>query len=358
MMDVSYREQFTDAVATILCDQERSGLDILTNGDLHLDASLGGHSWELFPTERVGGIMSPGLARLNLDDIGPAEHPPGTLLRELFTAERYPDIIGKITPGPIEYDKLWRLAQARTSKPVKFGTVSAQMAAASLTVSDTPYSDNQRQLMWDMAEIVNGELRRLAAAGCATIQIEEPLIHYAVRAGRDDEWVRFLIDVFNREVAGLDDVEVWIHSCWGNPNMQRVVDPIPYAALSDIFLDELDGDVWTLELSDDVAAGMAGFAPRKRPLPKKLAIGVVSHRNLQVETPAQIAAKVRDALKHVDAENVVLTSDCGFGRQGANRQIAFYKCVATAQAANLVRRELGAEEQHVRAADPRLQPDG
>ncbi len=57
-------------------------------------------------------------------------------------------------------------------------------------------------------------------------------------------------------------------------------------------------------------------------------------------------------------ENLVLTSDCGFGRQGANRLIALYKAAAISQGANIVRRELGLEERYVPIADPALQVEG
>jgi 5-methyltetrahydropteroyltriglutamate--homocysteine methyltransferase len=70
-----------------------------------------------------------------------------------------------------------------------------------------------------------------------------------------------------------------------------------------------------------------------------------------------VADLVRQALHYVDPEDLILSSDCGFGRQGCNRLIAFYKAVAIAQGANLVRRELGVEERPVPASDPALQVD-
>ena len=56
MADVAFREQFIDAVSTIISDQEAAGLDILTNGDYHLDADLAGRSWFSYPTQRFTGI--------------------------------------------------------------------------------------------------------------------------------------------------------------------------------------------------------------------------------------------------------------------------------------------------------------
>jgi 5-methyltetrahydropteroyltriglutamate--homocysteine methyltransferase len=62
-------------------------------------------------------------------------------------------------------------------------------------------------------------------------------------------------------------------------------------------------------------------------------------------------------LKYIDLENLLVTSDCGFGRQGANRMVAFYKTAATAQGANIIRREQGLPETYVPCADPRLSQD-
>src|SRR5215813_2699799 len=56
MTDIDYREKLLDAVAAVLSDQEQAGLDILTNGDYHLDESLGGLSWLLYPLERMQGV--------------------------------------------------------------------------------------------------------------------------------------------------------------------------------------------------------------------------------------------------------------------------------------------------------------
>ena len=70
---------------------------------------------------------------------------------------------------------------------------------------------------------MNLELRQLAAAGAKVIQIEEPTIHFiACFYPEQTELLDFLVDAFNHEVEGLDDVELWIHTCWGNPNMQKV----------------------------------------------------------------------------------------------------------------------------------------
>ena len=150
-------------------------------------------------------------------------HPPGSLLAEVFGSWRLPPVVGRVEPGgSLELDKLWRIAQARTDKPVKLGTVSTQFIASMLELRTDDYAANKRDLMWDMATAMNRELRKLADAGCRVIQIEEPLMHFVASTSRDERYLDFLIECFNHEISGLEDVEVWVHTCWGNANMQRV----------------------------------------------------------------------------------------------------------------------------------------
>ncbi len=99
------------------------------------------------------------------------------------------------------------------------------------------------------------------------------------------------------------------------------------------------------------------FAPFKGQLKKKICVGVVSHRRLQVESAEEVATSIRGALKHIAPEQLIVSSDCGFGRQGCNRDIAFFKTAAIAQGTNIVRRELGLPETASRAANPALQTD-
>jgi 5-methyltetrahydropteroyltriglutamate--homocysteine methyltransferase len=354
MNDISYREPFTDAVSTVISDQERAGLDILTNGDYHLDPDLGGRSWLLYPVERLGGV-----APLDIDATSDEwAYPPGSLLNEVMGGWRYPGVTGAIEDGtPFEYAKIWRIAQARTARPVKFGVVSAQVAASVLSLHTELYPADKHQVMWDMATVFNGALRELAAAGCRAIQIEEPMIHVTAATSNDRGYLDFLIECFNHEVSGLDDVEVWAHTCWGNPNMQRVLDDTAYENSVQIYMERLNIDVFTIEAKDNQHPPLPLFAPYKGNAGPKIALGVVSHRSLQADSAEEVASDVREALKILAPEQLVLTSNCGFGRQGFNRLIAFYKAAAIAQGANRVREELGFPTTPVRAADPALQVD-
>ncbi len=209
-----------------------------------------------------------------------------------------------------------------------------------------------------MATAMNLELRQLAAAGCKVIQIEEPTIHFtACFHPEEKELLDFLVDAFNHEVDGLDDVEVWIHTCWGNPNMQKVYADESYANSIEIYLERLKGDVWTVEMTENDFAEIDLFKPYADRLKKKIAVGVVSHRSLQADLPPVVAGRIRRALEVIPADKLVLSTDCGFGRQGFNRTVAFYKATGIAQGRNIVLKELGLEERYVPAADAALQAD-
>ena len=67
-----------------------------------------------------------------------------------------------------------------------------------------------------------------------------------------------------------------------------------------------------------------------------------------------MADLIRKALRHVAPERLIVTTDCGFGREGLSRRIAFYKCVALVEGTNMVRRELGLPAAEVRASDAEL----
>jgi 5-methyltetrahydropteroyltriglutamate--homocysteine methyltransferase len=209
-------------------------------------------------------------------------------------------------------------------------------------------------LLNDMSDVLNKDYHALADAGAPLVQIEEPAIHQVISDPNQpiklDQWVA----AFNREVAGLrKKTEVWCHTCWGSPAAQRVAsrDQSYKAALP--YLDQLDVDVLTFEGAFN--RGMDFEAIGKGvSKDKKIALGVISHRTLQVERPEEIADLIRLALKYVEPERLILTSDCGFGRQGISRMHAFYKMVALVRGTNMVKKELGLPETYIPATDPKI----
>ncbi len=356
MMDVRFREQFQDALSVVVSDQARAGLDIVTHGDFHLDEDMAGRSWHHYPLQRWAGLEGDQLQSEQTRSPW-LKYPPGTLLNEIYTGWRWPFVTDTIEHRSLGYDKLWRMAQGRTEQPLKFGTCCSQVMGLFLDIHTKKYTD-QREVYWDMAVAMNKELLALRDAGCRCIQIEEPCLHFMANTyGADDDMVQFLLKCYNREVEGLDDCEIWIHTCWGNPNMQRVIDDDSYAASFEMYMEQARGDVWTIETKDRNFREIELFGRYKGKLPKKVCIGASSHRSLQADRAEDVAADIRRALEYIPAESLIVSTDCGFGRQGCAREIAFFKSAAIAQGCNIVRAELGLPTTDIRSADPQFQTD-
>jgi 5-methyltetrahydropteroyltriglutamate--homocysteine methyltransferase len=350
MGTLSYREQYADTLATFVNEQEAAGLDILVDGDARFDNDVAGRSWFAYVTERLNGMGPPEARPQPLS--ANRDKQPGDILFEVMETRLPPMVIGPVSRRSLEYARLWKSAQRRTDKPMKFGSISAQEVEA-LIVND--FYKSRRDLVMDLSATFNEEYHELANAGCPVIQLEEPALHESIGIVDDPVMTaEFYVEAFNREVRGLrEKTEIWCHTCWGSPAAQRVEHARHSYRASLPFLDQLDVDLITFETADNDGADFEeiGRILSKR---KKVAIGVVSHRDLAVERPELVADRVRRALKHIEAERLVISTDCGFGRQGMSRLHSLYKMIAIVRGTNIVRRELGLPETPIRAADPRF----
>jgi 5-methyltetrahydropteroyltriglutamate--homocysteine methyltransferase len=345
----AYREQHFDCLACHVAAQYRAGIDIMVDGDARLDDDVAGRSWVSYVTERIAGIGAP---RVEVPPAGfMADKGPGDLMWEVIETRMTPPVEGKIGETSLQLDRAYKAIAPMTDRPVKIGSISAQILALMLT--DEHYHD-RFQLLMDMSAALNREYHALADAGAPIVQIEEPAIHQIIHDPnatlKPAQWV----EAFNREVRGLRaKCEVWCHTCWGSPAAQRVAsrDQSYQAALP--YFDQLDVDVITVEGASNGGVDFEHYGAMISKN-KKVAVGVISHRTLQVERPEQVADLIRRALKHIEPERLILTSDCGFGRQSMSRMHAFYKMVSLVRGANIVRRELGLEEAYIPATDAKL----
>jgi 5-methyltetrahydropteroyltriglutamate--homocysteine methyltransferase len=342
-----FREQYLDAVAAVINAQEAAGLDIVTDGDSRFDLAVGGKSWFFYPIERLGGIeghrdTSQGwMGRLGLR--------PGKILWEVQEAYQPSIVKHKLTRGPLEYTAIWQIAQRLTDRPVKFGAICAPALASMLWNEHYP---DDKQMVLDLCDIMNAEFREMADAGCPLIQVEEPPHHgRSTRPDCTDADLEFMTDAFNRQLVGVN-AEIWVHTCWGNPNQQRVYWEVPSYERALPYLLRLNCDVITFECASTNGRDLPLLGKYKTD--KKIGIGVVNHCNTVVEPPEFVASLIRRALEFIPPERLVITTDCGFGREGLSRRIAHYKCVSMVEGTNIVRRELGLPEARVRAADPKL----
>jgi 5-methyltetrahydropteroyltriglutamate--homocysteine methyltransferase len=349
MVNSRYREQYEDAVSAFLRAQEMAGLDICTDGDAHYDEEVGGMSWQSYPLTHMAGFAAePEPAVYN---VGAVAYPRGHILHDFLEARVFPRIVGPIGRGNLQYAALWKTAQRMTTRPVKFGTILPELLAAS--VADDHYKDPIERT-WAFSEAINQELNALADAGCPVIQMEEPQIHMVPVRGKafgkldvDD-----LAKIFNNTVKGLrGKTEVWCHTCWGNPSQQRIFTEIQSYQPTLKALATLDADAITFETCSSGPGDLKAIGEAIKD--KKVVIGVIDHHTLQVERPDQIAALIREALRHIPPERLIISSDCGMGREGMGRRHATYKMVAMVLGTNIVRKELGLPAAQCLAADAR-----
>lgn len=344
--DSRYREQYQDAVSSHLRDQERAGLDVVTDGDCRFDLDVGGQSWFLYPARRLAGCSGDEYAAPAYG-VG-----KGTIIFEAMESRVMPRVTGPIGRGELQYAEVWRVAQELTERPVKFGTITPEVLGLSLRNDFYP---SHRELIVDLAAAMRAELEDVARAGARAIQLEEPNVHLMAlrrREGVGELGLDFFIEVFNSTVRGLRELtEVWCHTCWGNTAQQRLfAESRSYGEALEA-LDRLDVDVLTFECASTGGIDLAAIGSTIS-RDKRIAIGVVDHRNLHVESAEQVAALLRRALEHVEPERLIVSSDCGFGREGMTRRIAFYKMVSIVRGTNIVRAELGLPQAVCRAADP------
>jgi 5-methyltetrahydropteroyltriglutamate--homocysteine methyltransferase len=254
--------------------------------------------------------------------------------------------------GDLQYTAMWKVAQRLTDKPVKFGTILPELLAAA--APDEYYKDPVERT-WALSDALNAELHDLADAGCPVLQMEEPQIHMVPARGKAFGKLDTgdLVKVFNNTVKGLRaKTEVWCHTCWGNPSQQRMFRDIQSYQPTLKALNEVDADALTFETCSSGTGDLKAIGEIVKD--KKVVIGVIDHHTLQVERPDQVAEIIREALKHIPAERLVISSDCGMGREGMSRRHAVYKMVAMVLGTNIVRKELGLAEAPCRAADARF----
>jgi 5-methyltetrahydropteroyltriglutamate--homocysteine methyltransferase len=351
MVFTRFREQYTDALSIYMKEQEISGLDIVTDGDCRFNQDIGGQSWTSYPPNHMSGFDRdvPKLARTGAGGIA---FPRGHILHDYLEARVMPKIVGPIGRGELQYAELWKAAQRMTTKPVKFGTVTPELVA--FAVQDSHYKDLPERIM-AFSDAFNEELHDLADAGCPVIQMEEPQIHLLAARGAVQGAItpEFMLKVFNNTVKGLRaKTEVWCHTCWGNPSQQRMFAKVQSYKPALELLNQVDADVITFETTSSGAQDLEAIG--KQITKMKVGIGVIDHHTLQIESPDDVAALTRLALKGIPAERLVLSSDCGMGREGMSRRHSLYKMVSLVRGVNMVRKELGIPEAECLMADPKL----
>ena len=286
---------------------ELAGVDLITDGELRRETMI------YFFNRHIRGF------RL----YGPLK-PIGTLDPSI----RMPDPVVETTVarGEMPLVPHWRFAQAHSTKLVKVCVTGPHMLAK--RAWNEAYATD-RDLVFDLAAILNAELRDLARAGCRFIQVDEP-----VWVGYPDEVKAWAVEAFNRTVDGVD-AKITLHICYGNYQRKRLF-PGSYRELFPAVLGARASQL-VLEFAVDDLAQFDAIVGQF-PTTLELGLGVVDVKTDDLETPEGVAARLRQALTRIPPERLYVNPDCGL--KLTRRDVAFAKLRAMVEGARIVRGEL------------------
>jgi len=332
-------EAFEDCVAAIVSDQERAGIDVISDGRVYGgDTPYAGILY--YFTDRLKGYQP----------YGPALQLP-----------QYSTMYSPTCDGPIGRRVPWLSAQLKaakkfTDKPIKMQYLG--LAGVTMGTNNKYYSDI-KDLSFALARAYNEEFRQIAAEGASVIQLDEFAWHYGLRLG---EWEN---DVFNAAVEGVN-AKILTHVCWGNFMGTKGYLPSgpmhgdnPEREGTEYVLSLRDADGFTKrskacfprahQMNMDILnfeIGNTGSEDLK-PLAKAnwdrdFVAGVIDVRSLEVEPASVVADRIRDCLEVVPAERLGVTTDCGL--INLPRMIAFAKLRALVEGTKIVREEIKAKQ--------------
>ena len=290
-----------DATALAIADQERAGLDVVTDGEIR--------------RESYSNRFATALEGLDVDN-------PAMVPGRAGGENAVPRVVGPVRrTRPVEVDDL-RFLRARTEKTIKI-TLPGPFTM-SQQASNEFYGD-EAELAMDLAVAVSEEVRDLFAAGADIVQIDEPWLQSRAEKARE-----FALPAIDRALAGVDGTTA-LHTCFG------------YAA---VVHDKPDGYPFLAELGDCAADVLAIEAAQPRldpaalePIAHKTVIaGVIDLAAEEAETPEQVAERIEALLAVVPAERLQVGPDCGM--KYLPRELAFAKLRALVEGARIVRERL------------------
>jgi 5-methyltetrahydropteroyltriglutamate--homocysteine methyltransferase len=264
-----------------------------------------------------------------MDGLEPIEPLRKTGLYAYDSPPRYRPTERITLPGGLGVVEEFEYLRTQTEKPVK-ATIPGPVTL-SIHIQLRPgdaYNGDRLALCWDLAPAVNRELKALVEAGADYVQIDEPSA--AIVPGQAAEYVR----LFNACVEGVK-AKVGYHICFGNlmsrPRGKRSYRPLFPALLEarcDQFVFEYaNREMAEIEMWKEVGAD------------REVACGVVDVKSFYMETPEDVAERVRLCLRHIPATRLSLVPDCGFFP--VPRWVAFEKLKRLVAGTRVVRKELG-----------------
>ena len=326
---VDHAEAYEDATAVSIADQEAAGLDIVTDGQMSYDdyvGVIGSFCWYMY--ERIGGFEPS-------KEPHPSEIGAAVRTKEVELLSDWGGVInsGPVKRGPIRLTDLYKIASRHATKPLKV-SVGAGPVNLAWHVHFQHYKD-AKEISYALAPIFNAEMKELVAAGARFLQIEDlgawlPLF---TDDPKDYEWIA---DVMAQCVDGVDAKVAW-HFCFGNAwgNALSGIFPTGYKTVLPYFYD-VPIDQFVLDFANREMVDVDIL--KELPEDKEVAIGVLDIRTTQIESPEQVADRIRKVIAVVPPERVYLTTDCGM--KPLPRIVAKMKLKALADGAAIVRKEI------------------
>jgi 5-methyltetrahydropteroyltriglutamate--homocysteine methyltransferase len=308
---VDLAEFYDDSVDMAIRDQESAGVDIITDGEMRRRLFV--HTF----LPRISGLQNMGPPR-KTGEIGLDQEP------------MY-ETTGQVTvPNGLGVVEEFQYLKEHTARATKV-TVPGPFALTTWFKPVAYYSD-RTALAEAFVPAINYEIKQLAAAGATFIQIDEPA---TPGYGNDPHKPADIARLFNLCVEGVTGVKFAMHICFGTYKK------MPYAKRSyaPYFPDILEArvDQFVLEFANRQMSEIEqweSWAPDR-----ELGAGVIDIRNQYLESPEDVAERVRLCVRHVPPEKLYLNPDCGMRRVGG-RRLAYAKLKAMADGAAIVRREL------------------
>ena len=289
-----------DATLLAIRAQEEAGLDIITDGEIR--------------RESYSNRFATALEGVDIDN-------PGSALDRSGHPNPVPRIVGRIRrKHAVEVDDV-RFLKGNTAKPVKM-TVPGPFTMSQQAQND--FYKSEEEAAMDYAAAVNGEIKDLFAAGADIVQVDEPYMQ-----ARPEKARLYGLKALNRALDGIAGTTA-VHICFGYAAIIHER-PSGYS-----FLPELAGSP-VRQVSIETAQSNLDTAVLKTLPGKKIMVGCIDLSDMTVESPEQVAARVKRALAHVPKEDVILAPDCGM--KYLPRDVAFGKMKAMVEGAKLLRRE-------------------
>lgn len=312
--DSDREELQEDAVIVAIHDQAAAGLDVITDGEpSRLDFNLSFYGF-------LEGIdMQAATARR----FGPPAHDQRD--RHAVIGElRAPRGLGAVA----EFERLKRLAPPG---PVLKASVPGPYTLSGRLIPNHQYKDRYA-LTEALLPVVQRELVELLKAGCHEITVDEPSMScYAYKENR-----KRLVDIFNRTVEPIvGKCRLSTHLCFGNYK-GRAVGPRRYAPMFPAFLD-MTVDEIHLEMANREFAELEII--RVIAQKKDVAVGIIDVKSYYIETPEEVARRVRLCLEYAPVQRLALAPDCGLSQTA--RWAARLKLRNMVEGVRVVRKELG-----------------